>query len=58
MTGAVGPVAGVVTDVVHPGLRATAISTVTVTQNLFGLAVGPVLTGCSPISTTCRPRSP
>jgi hypothetical protein len=45
VTGAVGPVVAVVTDVGQPGLRATAISTVTATQNLLGLAVGPVLTG-------------
>jgi MFS family permease len=45
MTGAVGPVAAVVVDVVHPALRATAISTMAVVQNLFGLAVGPVLAG-------------
>jgi MFS family permease len=46
MTGAVGPVAAVVVDVVHPALRATAISRmVVVVQNVGGLAVGPVLTG-------------
>src|SRR3954447_10443512 len=45
MTAALGPVAAVMTDVVHPGLRATAISTVTVVQNLLGLAIGPLLTG-------------
>jgi MFS family permease len=45
MTAAVGPVAAVMTDVVHPGLRATAISTVSVVQNLLGLAIGPLLTG-------------
>jgi MFS family permease len=45
MTAAVGPTAAVVTDVVHPGLRATALSTVAVMQNLFGLAIGPLLTG-------------
>jgi MFS transporter, Spinster family, sphingosine-1-phosphate transporter len=45
MTAAVGPVAAVMTDVVHPGLRATAISTLTVVQNLLGLAIGPLLTG-------------
>ena len=45
MTAAIGPVAAVVADVVHPGLRATALSTVVVVQNLFGLAVGPLLTG-------------
>ena len=45
MTAAIGPVAAVVADVVHPGLRATALSTVVVVQNLFGIAVGPLLTG-------------
>jgi MFS transporter, Spinster family, sphingosine-1-phosphate transporter len=45
MTAAVGPVSAVVVDVVHPALRATAISTMTVVQNLVGLAVGPVLAG-------------
>lgn len=45
MTAAVGPVSAVVVDVVHPGLRATAISTLTVVQNLVGLAIGPVLAG-------------
>ena len=44
-TAAVGPVAAVATDVVHPGARATAISIVSVSQNMLGLAVGPVLTG-------------
>jgi MFS family permease len=45
MTGTIGPVVAVVSDVVHPGLRATAISTAFVIQNLFGLAIGPLLTG-------------
>jgi MFS transporter, Spinster family, sphingosine-1-phosphate transporter len=45
VTASVGPVAAVATDVVQVGLRATAISTVAVVQNLFGLAVGPLLTG-------------
>jgi predicted MFS family arabinose efflux permease len=45
VTAAVGPVSAVVVDVVHPGLRATAISTLAVVQNLVGLAVGPVLAG-------------
>jgi MFS transporter, Spinster family, sphingosine-1-phosphate transporter len=44
-TAAVGPVAAVVADVVQPGLRATAIATVSVAQNLLGLAVGPLITG-------------
>jgi len=45
MTAASGPVAAVVVDVVHPALRATAISTMAAVQNLLGLAVGPVLAG-------------
>jgi predicted MFS family arabinose efflux permease len=45
MPAVVGPVSAVVVDVVHPALRATAISTLTVVQNLVGLAVGPVLGG-------------
>jgi MFS transporter, Spinster family, sphingosine-1-phosphate transporter len=45
MTAAVGPVSAVVVDVVHPALRATAISTLAVVQNLVGLAVGPLLAG-------------
>jgi MFS family permease len=44
-TAAVGPVAAVVADVVHLGLRATAIATVSVAQNLLGLAVGPLVSG-------------
>ena len=45
MTATVGPVAAVAIDVVHPGLRATASSMVTVIQNLFGLAAGPFIAG-------------
>ena len=45
ITAALGPVSAVVVDVVHPALRATAISTMVVVQNLFGVAVGPVLAG-------------
>jgi MFS transporter, Spinster family, sphingosine-1-phosphate transporter len=45
MTAAIGPVSAVVVDVVHLALRATAISTMAVVQNLVGLAVGPVLGG-------------
>ena len=45
MTAALGPVAAVVVDVVHPGLRATAVSLLSVFQAGFGLAVGPVLAG-------------
>ena len=45
MTASSGPVAAVVVDVVHPALRATAISTMAAVQNLLGLAVGPILAG-------------
>jgi len=45
ITAAIGPVSAVVVDVVHLALRATAISTMAVVQNLVGLAVGPVLGG-------------
>ncbi|WP_432143394.1 MFS transporter [Streptomyces sp. bgisy084] len=34
-----------VIDVVHPSVRATAVGMAALVQNLFGLAVGPVLTG-------------
>jgi predicted MFS family arabinose efflux permease len=45
MVGGVGPVAAAVTDVIHPALRSTAMSVLSLTQNLFGLAGGPLLTG-------------
>ncbi|MEU6173573.1 MFS transporter [Streptantibioticus parmotrematis] len=45
VTAAVGPVPAVVIDVVKPQVRATALGMVTLVQNLFGLAVGPLLTG-------------
>jgi predicted MFS family arabinose efflux permease len=45
MTGSIGPVAAVVVDVVHPGVRATAAACLSLTQNLFGLAAGPLLAG-------------
>jgi len=41
----VGPVSAVVIDVIHPGVRATAASILSLVQNLFGLAGGPLLTG-------------
>src|SRR6185295_10383146 len=41
----VGPIAAVVIDVVHPSVRATAASILSLVQNLFGLAGGPLLTG-------------
>lgn len=45
MTAAIGPSGAVVMDVAHPAMRATAASVLSLTQNLLGLAVGPVLTG-------------
>jgi MFS family permease len=45
MTGSIGPVAAVVVDVAHSSVRATAASVLALTQNLFGLAAGPLLTG-------------
>jgi predicted MFS family arabinose efflux permease len=45
MTGTIGAVAAVVVDVVNPTLRATAAAVLSLTQNLIGLAAGPMLTG-------------
>jgi len=45
MTATTGAIPAVAIDVVHPGLRATAGSMVAVVQNLFGLGVGPLITG-------------
>jgi predicted MFS family arabinose efflux permease len=45
MTGTIGPVAAAVVDVVHPSIRATATAMLALTQNLFGLAAGPLLGG-------------
>jgi MFS family permease len=45
MTAASGSVPSVAIDVVHPGLRATAAAMVAVVQNLFGLALGPLIAG-------------
>ena len=45
MTCTVGPVSAIVIDVVHPGVRATGAAVLALFQNLFGLALGPVLAG-------------
>jgi MFS family permease len=45
MTSTVGPTAAIVIDVVHPGVRATGCSVLTLFQNLFGLASGPFIAG-------------
>ena len=45
MTCTVGPVSAIVIDVIHPGVRATGCSVLALFQNLFGLALGPVIAG-------------
>ena len=45
MVGTIGPIAAVVVDVTHPSLRATASAVLALTQNMIGLAAGPLLTG-------------
>lgn len=45
MTCTVGPVSAIVIDVIHPGVRSTGSSVLALVQNLFGLALGPVITG-------------
>jgi MFS transporter, Spinster family, sphingosine-1-phosphate transporter len=45
MTCTAGPVAAIVMDVTHPGVRSTGASVLSLFQNLFGLALCPVITG-------------
>jgi MFS family permease len=45
MSATTGAVPAVAIDVVHPGLRATAGSMVATVQNLFGLGLGPLISG-------------
>jgi MFS family permease len=45
MTCTVGPVSAIVIDVVHPGVRATGSAVLALFQNLFGLALGPLIAG-------------
>lgn len=45
MSATTGAVPAVAIDVVHPGLRATAGSMVAIVQNLFGLGLGPLISG-------------
>ena len=40
-----GAAAAVITDVIHPGLRATAFATIVLGNNLIGFAPGPILVG-------------
>jgi len=41
----VGPAAAIVIDVIHPGVRSTGASILSLFQNLFGLALGPIIAG-------------
>jgi MFS family permease len=43
--GHMGPVAALAVELNHPGLRATALSVVTLVYNLIGLAPGPLVVG-------------
>jgi MFS family permease len=45
MTCTVGPASAAVIDVTHPGVRSTGASILSLFQNLFGLALGPFITG-------------
>jgi MFS family permease len=45
MTCQAGVVAAVVMDVVHPGVRSTGASVLSLSQNLLGLAAGPFIAG-------------
>jgi MFS family permease len=45
MNSTMGVITGVVVDVIHPSMRSTGAAVLAVVLNLFGLAVGPFLTG-------------
>jgi MFS transporter, Spinster family, sphingosine-1-phosphate transporter len=45
VTCTVGPAAAIVIDVIHPGVRSTGASVLSLVQNLFGLAAGPFIGG-------------
>jgi MFS family permease len=45
MTGCIGPAAAIVVDLAHPSVRATATAFLAVTQNVLGLAAGPLVIG-------------
>jgi MFS family permease len=45
ITGTTGTASAVLIDVVHPGLRATAVGMLAFVQNIFGMAAGPVVSG-------------
>ena len=41
----VGPASAIVIGVIHPGVRSTGASVLSLFQNLFGLAAGPIIAG-------------
>ena len=45
MLAALGPVLAAVVDLVHPGMRASALGMLTVFTNVFGMALGPLAGG-------------
>jgi predicted MFS family arabinose efflux permease len=45
LTCTVGPVSAVVIDIIHPSIRSTGASMLSLFQNLFGLATGPFIAG-------------
>ena len=45
MTCSVGTTASTVMDVIHPAIRSTGAAVLSLFQNLFGLAIGPVVGG-------------
>ena len=49
-----GVASAVIIDVTHPGLRATAIATIALANNLLGLAPGPYLAGVISDATNLR----
>jgi MFS family permease len=49
-----GAASAVIVDVTHPGLRATAIATLALSNNLLGLAPGPYLAGVISDATSLR----
>ena len=57
MTCTVGPVAAIVIDVTHAGLRATGAAVLSLFQNLLGLAAGPVIAGALSDCIRARQRA-
>jgi predicted MFS family arabinose efflux permease len=45
LAGTQGPMCSAISSLVHPGLRATALATLAVVQNVVGLAAGGLITG-------------